>query len=165
MKPSVRKLALAIHLTLSVGWIGTVIVYLALGLTAVRSPDVHTVRAAWTAMEITGWYVIVPIAVASLLTGFVMALGTKWGLFRHYWVLISFVLTVFSTTILILHMPTVSASAVLAQETEGANLAALGGDLFHPGIGLLVLLAIQVLNVYKPQGLTRYGWRRLSFDR
>jgi hypothetical protein len=34
------------------------------------------------------------------------------------------------------------------------------GDLFHPGVGLLVLLVITVLNVYKPRGMTRYGWRK-----
>jgi hypothetical protein len=160
MKPRLRKFALAIHLTLSVGWIGAVLVYLALGITAVTSQDLQTIRAAWSAMELTGWYVIVPLAVASLLTGIVMALGTKWGLFRHYWVLISLVLTTFATVVLILHMPDVSVMAAEAQEAEGASLAALGGDLFHPGLGLVVLLAIQVLNVYKPQGMTRYGWRK-----
>jgi len=160
MKPPLRKFALAAHLTFSVGWIGAVLVYLALGVTAVRSADIQTVRAAWTAMNLTGWYVIVPLALTSLLTGLVMSLGTKWGLFRHYWVLISLVLTVFCTVILILHMPTVTASAALAQNARGANLAGLGGDLFHPGVGLVVLLAIQTLNVYKPKGMTRYGWRK-----
>jgi hypothetical protein len=160
MKPGVRKFALSVHLTFSIGWIGAVLAYLALGIGAVTSPDVQTVRAAWTAMELTGWYVIVPLALASLLTGLVMALGTKWGLFRHYWVLISFALTVFATVVLLLHMPTVSSMAEDAQEAEGARLEALGGDLLHPSIGLVVLLVIQVLNLYKPAGMTRYGWRK-----
>jgi hypothetical protein len=165
LKPGLRKFALAAHLTFSVGWIGTVIAYLALGVSAVTSADDQTIRAAWTAMEVTGWYVIVPLALTSLLTGLVMALGTKWGLFRYYWVSISFVLTVFSTVILLLHMPSVTASAELAQHAEGAALEALGGDLGHPGIGLVILLVVQVLNIYKPPGLTRYGWRRQQAER
>ncbi|MFN2525133.1 MAG: DUF2269 domain-containing protein [Actinomycetota bacterium] len=160
MKPGLRKFALAVHLSFSVGWIGTVVAYLALGITAVGSEDVQTIRAMWTAMELIGWYVIVPLAVATLLTGLIMALGTKWGLFRYYWVSISFTLTVFATVILLLHMPTVTATAELAQEVDGPRLEALGGDLGHPGIGLVVLLGIQVLNIYKPPGLTRYGWRK-----
>jgi hypothetical protein len=160
MSPRLRKFALSVHLTFSVGWIGAVLAYLALGVSAVTSEDVQTVRAAWTAMELTGWYVIVPLALASLLTGLVMALGTKWGLFRHYWVLISFALTIFATVVLLLHMPTVSSMADVAQEAEGATLEGLGGDLLHPGIGLVVLLCIQVMNLYKPPGLTRYGWRK-----
>jgi hypothetical protein len=61
---------------------------------------------------------------------------------------------------LLLHMPTVSHLAGLARAADGADLATLGGDLFHPGVGLLVLLVITGLNVYKPQGLTPYGWRK-----
>jgi hypothetical protein len=165
MTPRLRKFALSAHLTFSVGWIGAVLAYLALGVGAVTSPDVQTVRAAWTAMELTGWYVIVPLALASLLTGLVMALGTKWGLFRHYWVLISFALTIFATVVLLLHMPTVSSMADVAQEAEGASLEGLGGDLLHPGIGLVVLLVVQVLNLHKPPGLTRYGWRKQQEQR
>ena len=155
-----RKFALSVHLTVSVGWIGAVLAYLGLGLTAVRSDDTQLIRAMWSAMELVGWYVIVPLAVASLVTGLVMALGTKWGLFRHYWVVISFGLTVFAVAVLLLHMPTVSSTAEHAQSVEGSALKALGGDLEHPGIGLVILLVVQVLNLYKPSGLTRHGWRK-----
>jgi hypothetical protein len=165
MTPGVRKFALSAHLTFSVGWIGAVVAYLALGVAAATSEDVQTVRASWTAMELTGWYVIVPLALASLLTGLVMALGTKWGLFRHYWVLISFVLTILATVVLLLHMPTVSSTADVAQKAEGASLDGLGGDLFHPAIGLVVLLVIQTLNLYKPPGMTPYGWRKQQEQR
>jgi len=54
----------------------------------------------------------------------------------------------------------VSAMAKFARTVDGAELRALGGDLFHPAVGLLLLLAIAVLNVYKPAGLTPYGWRK-----
>jgi hypothetical protein len=160
MTPRLRKFALSAHLTFSIGWIGAVIAYLGLGTAAVTSQDVQTVRGVWTGMELTGWYVIVPLALASLLTGLVMALGTKWGLFRHYWVLISFVLTILAIVVLLLHMPDVSVMAEVAQEAERATLDGLGGDILHPGLGLVVLLVIQVLNVYKPPGMTRYGWHK-----
>src|SRR5919107_3010675 len=120
MPPGLRKFALAAHLIVSVGWIGAVIAYLALGVATVVSQDAQTVRAAWITMEMTGWYVIVPLALAALLTGLVMALGTPWGLFRHYWVLISLVLTILATVVLLLHMPTVSSLADLAREADGA---------------------------------------------
>ena len=62
LSPAVRKLALTVHLTSSVGWIGAVLAYLALGVAAVTRSDPQTVRAAWTAMDLTGWWVIVPLA-------------------------------------------------------------------------------------------------------
>lgn len=165
LTPPVRKLALSVHLTFSVGWIGAVIAYLVLGIEAATGVEAPAIRAAWMAMELVGWYAIVPMALASLVTGLVMALGTKWGLLRHYWVLISFVLTLFATIVLLLHMPTVSATAERARRAQGANLEALGGDLLHPAIGLAILLLVQVLNLYKPQGLTRYGWRKQQEER
>jgi hypothetical protein len=158
MTPGLRKFALNVHITCSVGWIGGVITYLTLGIAAVTSRDAGTIRAAWTAMELIGWFALIPLSFASLITGLAMSLGTKWGLFLHYWTLISLVLTVFATVVLVLHMPNVSFLTDVAQEVEGARLEALGGDLFHPGLGLVVLLVIQVLNVYKPRGMTRYGW-------
>ena len=165
MPPGLRKLTLTVHLSCSVGWIGAVVAYLALGVAAVTSKNAETVRAAWIAMELTGWFVIVPLALAALLTGLIMALGTAWGLFRYYWVLITLILTIFATVVLLLHMPTVSSLTDMARAADADDLRRLGGDLFHPGLGLVVLLAIMVLNVYKPRGLTRYGWRKQQEQR
>ena len=158
--PGLRKLALAAHLTSSLGWVGAVVTYLALGVSAVTNRDPQSVRAAWIAMELTGWFVIVPLAFAALLTGLVVSLTTAWGLFRHWWVLISLLLTAFANAVLLLHMPTVSALAGMARARDGADLGGLGGDLVHAGGGLLVLLIITVLTVYKPRGMTPYGWRK-----
>ena len=160
MTARLRKFMLTAHVTFSVGWIGGVVAYLTLGVAAVMSQDVQIVRAAWIGMELIGWFAIVPLALASLLSGLVMSLGTKWGLFQYYWTLISLVLTVLATVVLLVHMPDVSSLADIAQKAEGTRLDGLGGDLFHPGVGLVVLLVIQVLNVYKPRGMTAYGWRK-----
>ena len=160
MTPGLRKFVLTAHVTSSVGWLGAVVAYLALAVAALTIQDAQTVRAAWIAMELTGWFVIVPLALASLLIGVVNALGTPWGLFRHYWVLVKLLLTVFATIILLLHMPTVSYFAGVAAETDSANLGGLRGELLHAGGGLLVLLVTTTLSVYKPRGMTRYGWRK-----
>src|SRR5215207_2233933 len=153
-----RRATLATHIVCSVGWLGAAAAYLALGVAAAVSRDLQIVRAAWIGMELTGWFVIVPLACLALLTGLVLSLGTPWGLFRHYWVIIAFVLTIFATAVLVPHMRNVSATADFAREADGAHPGGLGGDLFHAGGGLLVLLVITGLNVYKPRGMTPYGW-------
>jgi hypothetical protein len=160
MTPRLRKFALTAHLTCSIGWIGAVLAYLALVVAATISQDSRTLQAAWIAMKLIGWYVIVPLALAALLTGVVMALGTPWGLFRHYWVLLSLVLTIFATVVFLVHIQTVSDVARRATETPSAAIGGLPGEFVHAGIGMLVLLVIQVLNMYKPRGLTPYGWRK-----
>jgi ribose/xylose/arabinose/galactoside ABC-type transport system permease subunit len=165
MLPRLRKFVLTTHITLSVGWIGAVCAYLVLVVMAMSGQDTQTLHAAWIAMGLIGWYILVPFALASLLTGLVMSLGTRWGLFRHYWVLTSFALTLVATVVLLQHMRTVSAFAHMAAEADRADVGrlrgALWGELLHAGVGLLVLLTIEMLNVYKPQGMTAYGRRRM----
>lgn len=93
-----RKVVLTAHVSTAVGWLGAVAACIALDITAMVSEDVQTVRAAYLAMEISAFYAIVPLAVASVLIGIVNALGTSWGLFQHYWVLVKLLLTLLATT-------------------------------------------------------------------
>ncbi|MDQ3251835.1 MAG: DUF2269 domain-containing protein [Actinomycetota bacterium] len=167
MPPRLRKFALAAHITLAVGWIGAVAAYIALDVTVATSQDAQTLRAAYLAMELVAWYVIVPLALASLLSGLVMSVGTKWGLFRHYWVLISLLLTIIATVVLLLETQTISSYADIAADptTSSDDLHALGSTLVHSVGGTVVLLVILVLNVYKPRGMTRYGWRKQQEQR
>jgi hypothetical protein len=167
MSPGVRKLALALHLTLSVGWIGAVAAYMALDVAAATSQDAQTLRAAYLGMEWIARSIIVTLALTSLLTGLVMSLGTKWGVFRHYWVLISLVLTTLATLVLLVEMQVIASFADMAADptTTGDDLRALPSTLVHSVGGMAVLLAILVLNVYKPRGMTRYGWRKEQNER
>ena len=162
MTPPMRKLVLAVHLAFSVGWIGAVVAYLALAVAAETSSKSATVGGAWVAMEVVGWYAVVPLAVGALVTGVAVALGTRWGLFRHWWVIFSLVLTTFSLVVLLQHMPTVSSIADEARQADALRVDALGGEIPHPAIGLGVLLVVLVLNVYKPRGMTGYGRRALA---
>lgn len=166
MGPSLRKFALTVHITASIGWVGSVAGFIALAVAVLTSDDDLTVRGALIAMELTASWVIVPLAFASLLTGLVMSLGTKWGLLRHYWVVISFILTVLAVIVLLTQMEPIGYYARLAADPT-SSIADLrgGGSLLHPVGGLVVLLVIQVLNMYKPRGMTPYGQRKLREQR
>jgi hypothetical protein len=157
MRPGIRKLALTIHLAFSVGWVGAVIAYISLAVSAVAGGDGDTARGALIAMELIGWFVIVPLAVATVLTGLVMAVGTPWGLFRHYWVLITLVLSIILTGVLLNHMPSVSALADAARAGESLDPAEKEHTLQHASGGLVMLLGIMLMNMYKPRGLTPWG--------
>lgn len=169
MHPHLRKFALTVHITCSVGWIGAVVSFLALVIAGMSMQDIRLLSAIWIALGLLISYVIVPLALASLFTGMIMSLGTKWGLFQHYWTLLSFVLTVFSIIILLGNVQTVDFFLGIASEVDSPNVELLQGglqsELLHAGVGLLVLMLIQVLNVYKPRGLTSYGWRKQQKQR
>ena len=159
--PATRKLVLAVHLTVSIGWLGALAGYLALDLATATSTSGATLRSAYVGMDLIATRVIVPLAIASLVTGVAISLGTKWGLFRHYWVLISLVLTVLAAGVLLVETETIRAFARIARDegTTTAQLDGLGNTLVHSIGGMIVLLVILILNIYKPRGMTRYGWR------
>jgi putative copper export protein len=169
MSSGLRKFVLTLHITCSVGWIGAVIAFLALVIAAMTREDVQILQAVWIALDLLGSLVIIPLAIVSLLSGLVMSLGTKWGLFKHYWVLFSFALTVLAILVLLGNMQSVKYLAGIVKDMDNSNVdmlrVGLQSELLHAGIGLIVLVVIQVLNVYKPRGLTSYGWRKQQEQR
>ena len=163
MNPRLRKLTLTAHVTSSVGWLGAVVVFVVLAVVGLVGRDPQTVRGAYLAMELTGSFVLVPLSFASLLTGLVQALGTAWGLFRHYWVVIKLLINVVATVLLLVHMQVAShvADAAAREALAGGDLMGMWVQLLaDAAAALLVLIVAVTLSVYKPKGLTRYGWRR-----
>src|SRR3954468_13424422 len=161
MSPALRKLVLTIHIVTSVAFPGAVASFLALALVGLASSDPQIVRAAYVAMGIIAWSVIVPLAFATLVVGVLSSMGTPWGLFRYYWIIAKLALTVPATALLMLHMrivdviATAAAKGPLAPELNGLQIQVAA----YAGPAVLVLLLATALSVYKPRGVTRYGWR------
>ena len=160
MKPGIRKLALTVHIIFSVGWLGAVAGFLALNIAGLTSPDPQTVPAAYLAMDIIGWFVILPCSVGAVVTGLVQSLGTQWGLFKYYWVTVKFLLTIAATLLLLLHMQPITHAAQLAAEVPPGNaeLYAAGKQLLVDACAAMVLLlAIIAISVYKPWGKIQFA--------
>jgi hypothetical protein len=163
MTPRLRKFALTAHVTFAVGWLGAVAAFLALAIAGVTSQDAQMVRAAYLAMEVIARFVIVPLSFAPLLTGPILSLGTPWGLFRHYWILAKLLITILSTIIMQVHMQPISLLAGAAAKTTlfSADLHGMQVQMVvASAAALLALLVATTLAVYKPRGMTRYGWRK-----
>lgn len=166
MTPGLRKFALTAYVISSVGWLGAVAAFLALAIAGLAGRDAQLVRGAYLAMELTGWYVIVPLCVASLLTGLVQSLLTQWGLFRHYWVLMKFLITIVSAFILFMYTKTLGHLAALAADaTLTVDDLRNPSPIIHSGAALLALLVTTTLSVYKPRGMTQYGRRKQREER
>ena len=166
MTPGLRKLVLTTHVACSVGWLGAVGSVLAIAIFGLTSQNAQTVRGAYLMMEPTGRFVLVPLAFASLLTGVVQSLGSRWGLFRHYWVLFKLLINVLATVILLMYMETFRFMASTATDPT-ADLSSVRNlsPVIHASAALLLLVVATTLSVYKPQGMTRYGQRRQRAQR
>jgi hypothetical protein len=119
------------------------------------------VRGAYLVMEPAAWFILVPLAFASLLTGLVQSLGTTWGLFRHYWVLFKLLINVIATVVLLTYMETFDFMAsVAADQTADLGVVRNASPLLHAAAALFLLLVATTLAVYEPRGLTPYGRRK-----
>src|SRR5216684_7946383 len=167
MTPALRKLTITAHVTFSVGWLGAVAAFLVLSIAGLTSHDAELVRGAYLSMELISRFVIIPMSFAAVATGLLQALGTPWGLFRYYWIVMKFGLAIFATIALLIHQFAVMAEA--AKRVSGAaaetlfspDLGPLKTELVRaPSLAILLLLVVTTLGVYKPWGLTRYGRRK-----
>jgi hypothetical protein len=163
LSPGLRKVVLITHVASSLGWFGAVAGFLALALVGMISQDREFVRAAYLAMKLIAWFVIVPFAFVSLGSGVVSSLGTKWGLFRHYWVLLKLVITAGATFLLLVHTQAIDLLASIAAEMIVPGAYPLGVQIklvVTSGATLVVFIMLTGLAVYKPRGLTPYGLRK-----
>jgi hypothetical protein len=168
MTPGLRKAALTAHVISSIGWFGAVSAFLALAIAGMTSQDAQLVQSAYLVMGLTTWFVIVPLALASLLTGVVSSLGTKWGLFRYYWIVAKLLLTILATLILLVHTQPIDLLVGAAAKTTvlSANLYRTQLQMVvASGGALVVLLVLTVLSYYKPRGMTPYGQRKQDEQR
>jgi hypothetical protein len=146
---------LTAHVTASVGWLGAVGGFLVLSVVGLTSSAPQLVRGAYHAMNLLGQFLIVPLGLAALLTGLVQSLGTHWGLFRYYWVVLKFVLTVGATILLLLHQFTAVAGAARhvsngmpIEALRDVELTRLGTQLVgDAALAVVVLLTATTLSI------------------
>ena len=161
MTSALRRLVFTTHVASSVGWLGAVLVFLGLALIGLTSQHEPTVRGAYLVMAPAAWFVLVPLAHASLLSGIAIALGSRWGLLRHYWVASKLLLTLFATIILLIYMGTFRQMAGVAGDPAvELGLVRNPSPVVHAVLALILLVAATLLGVYKPFGMTPYGRRK-----
>jgi hypothetical protein len=155
-----RKAGLVAHVAASVGWLGAVVASVVLGIVGITSADAAVVRAVYLMLEPLGWYTLVPFSILSLATGLIQALGTRWRLLRHYWVLAKLAMNLFATAVLLLYMQTLTFLADTARALgPDADVKTLRtpSPVIHAAPAVALLVVALVLSVYKPRGLTGYG--------
>jgi hypothetical protein len=167
MSPFLRRFVLTAHITFAVGWLGAVAGFLALAIVGLRSQNAQIMNSAYLGMDLIARFVILPLSFAPLITGPILSLGTPWGLFRHYWILAKLVITVLSTLILLIHMQPISHLSRLAMDGAftSADLGLRTQMAVASGAALVALIVATALAVYKPRGMTPYGWRKQYEER
>jgi uncharacterized membrane protein YgcG len=153
-----RRALLVVHVTVSVGWLGLTLGLLALGIAGATAGSAPTAAAAYRAMQIFGDWLIVPISLASLLSGLVLSLRTPWGLARHRWVYVKFWLTLVAVALSCFALrPELDSAA--AAVSAGRPVEAAQDLVIAPSVALALYTFLTAISVLKPWGLTARGRR------
>ncbi len=154
-RQNIRRINLIAHLSSSLGWFGSVLVFTILAITALNITDNQITSSLLISLKYTTWLVILPLCFASLATGVIQAIGTKWRLLKHYWIIVKLILTIISTLLLILHLAPIDvmANGALVTGSLSKNLTIdLMSIISKAGAAILALLAITTISIYKPWG-------------
>jgi hypothetical protein len=167
MSPRLSKLMLTTHISFSVGWFGAVAAFLALSIAGLTGHGSELVRSAYLAMELIARFVIVPFCIAAFVSGVIQSLGTSWGLFKYYWIVVKLLLTIAATVVLLVHMQPIDYMAGIASEQflSANDFRGLRIQLIaDAGAALLVLLTTTTISVYKPWGRTPFAQDKRKTD-
>lgn len=152
-----RKVWQITHIVSAVGWLGIEVCVLGLTAIGLAADDAATVRTAHDAAVLLADTFFLPATLLMLLSGLVLGLGTKWGLFKYYWVVVKLAIGC-----ALLLAGTYSLENTMRETADLAEAGELTGGEGASLIGMLSVIAgitlfAAILSVTKPWGRT--PWR------
>lgn len=145
------------HLFFAAAWIGGALAMLFLPLGNIFITDGKYSQAFNFAIRIINVYVTIPAAIGSILTGFLFALFTNWGFFKHKWLTVKWILTTTAILIgafwvgpLINDMLRLSMKKDFARTANDIYLAYETQFFILHGTQILLILYIIYVSVFKP---------------
>lgn len=150
VSPALYKFFLASHILAAGVWSGVALAKLTIALSVFGGRDGASLYNTIRVLDVT----FPPSALATLLTGVALSLSTKWGLFKHVWILLKIMLTfgVIVTGIAFTDSLRLQATEALLRGTPLGPLSApwLFGVLSFAH--LLMLAVASIISTYKPKG-------------
>jgi uncharacterized membrane protein len=139
LSPGTRRALLTTHIVASVGLLGDVAVLLATAVRAATTDDPQLAASAYELMSMFSMVFGIPLSFASLITGVLLGLATKWGVLRYGWVMTKLLLIV--TVIL-------AGALVVGPSEDGGHDALLIAGATYQACALLLATG---LSVFKPR--------------
>lgn len=165
LSPGKRKLWVMLHVGLSVSWLGIAVSMVVLSAVGYTTENAGLRHGAYELMHVFDLFIVIPTMMLSILTGLVVSLGSKWGLVKHWWVLLKLVIA--------LSIPAVAIVESQWVQELAARTADPAAEPGGTGLTLLIcmiafsaaLWTATYLSVFKPGGKTRWGKKNTERER
>lgn len=166
MTPRFRRIALIVHITTAVGWLGTTVVVLTLAITGLQTAESSAQLVAYyDVFRVLNPGASVPLAFVGLVSGIVLAIRGPFGLIRHRWVLTKLIASL--VAVLINQEVTKNGAAQMTARLAAGHPVGLAGAqvLLGACVNVVILTMNVGLSVTKPWGKTRWGVKRNNLKR
>lgn len=146
------------HIVLASLWLGgaTSIVAMSVGLEASNGGQLFGQDLA---MKLVDDFLIIPAAIGTLITGLLYSILTKWGFFKHAWVIVKWVITLVAIIVgtfflgpWLNSLPPISSAQGLEALVDPIYQQNKTLNLWFAGLQVMSLLAAIWLSVFKPWG-------------
>ncbi|MGH3362884.1 MAG: hypothetical protein ACRDOM_10550 [Nocardioides sp.] len=154
-----RRTTLVVHIVSAGAWIGIDVMVAVLVLTGWFADDPGTRGLAYEALASFVVWPMLGSALVCLASGILLALATRWGLVRYWWVAVKLVVNLVLCTLIVVAlqpgMAEVQAYGEALPEGPVGAPAAITTLFFPPAVSLSALAFAVVLAVVKPWGRVR----------
>jgi uncharacterized membrane protein len=158
LRGRLRKTVLLVHIVGGGTWFGLDVAMAVLVFTAIATPDPATRAHALQSLALIAVWPMLTAALASLITGVLLGLGSRYGLVRYWWVAIKLVLNLTLTALIVF-----SLRGEINEIAGVGRLLAAGQPadwdyadmLFPPIVSPTALTIAFILSIFKPWGPIR----------
>jgi hypothetical protein len=153
-----RQVLIVLHYVTSMGWLGVGLTQLTLNLVGLSTTEPSLRHDVYVIAHVLDRWVLTPLALTAATTGILLALRSKWGLLRYWWIVAKLV----STLALLVFLPVwlggwvLTAIVATAPASPDPAYRIVQGQLLGGSAGVLTTLTIiVVVSVVKPWGRVR----------
>lgn len=145
-RPRWRSTLVTVHLISTLALLGADLALLAVAISGLVGTDPVSV---YPAAHVVAAWIVAPLAVTALATGFALAVTSSWGLATYWWIAIKLAITLVLVTLLLLVLiPGLAATTKLPSTLEFPQKLRF---VIAPAFASLAVIANSVLGRYKPR--------------
>ncbi|WP_240338474.1 hypothetical protein [Peribacillus alkalitolerans] len=146
-----KKWWLTAHILFSAIWLGVTVTFLILSISVLTTDDHGTVKAYYTSMlqlEQTAGRASI---IGTVITGMVLSIFTKWGLFKFNWIIFKEILTLICMALgfIFIYFWTLNGIQVSGEPAFISNHFQLMAGIV---LQIILLVTIFIVSVFKPWG-------------
>jgi hypothetical protein len=145
LSPAMRRSVLTVHIAASVGLLGSVAAVVAINVRAATTSDPQLAASAYELLTMFSVIFGIPFSLASLATGVVLGLGSKWGVVRYGWVAAKLGLNL--SVIVVGALVIGPATAAMADGSGGREAVLIAASAYD----VVALSVATALSVFKPR--------------